>query len=42
MNFFNNIYYMYEIFYKIITIINDFSIESKNIIDAYGGFGDES
>jgi len=30
---------MYEIFYK---IINDFSTESKNIIDAYGGFGDDS
>ncbi len=42
MELFDNNHYMYEIFYKIITIINDFSIESKNIIDAYGGFGDDS
>lgn len=33
---------MYEMFYKIITIINEFSIDTKNIIDTYGGFGDDS
>ena len=30
---------MYEMFYK---IINEFSTETKNIIDAYGGFSDDS
>ena len=35
----NKIYYMYENFYE---KINEFSIEAKNIIDAYGGFNDNS
>jgi hypothetical protein len=30
---------MYEIFYK---IMNELSTDTKNIIDAYGGFGDDS
>lgn len=35
----NKIYYMYE---NLCKKINEFSVEAKNIIDAYGGFGDNS
>lgn len=39
MNIIDKIHYMYEMFYK---IMNEFFTDTKNIIDTYGGFGNDS